>query len=88
MPILKPEVYMKEKRFLSTGAGKDPSVRAGPNTYSVDEGDTDKIIRINRAEQEALYQRQAKLMTQQFCQQLCCAGLVGGGLALAGAGGR
>lgn len=84
MPILRPNVYLKEKRFVNTG--EDKNVRAGPNTYSVDDGDADDIIRIKQAEQAAIQKRQSALMSQQFCQQLCCAGLVGGALAIGGAG--
>ena len=84
MPILRPNVYLKEKRFVNTG--EDKNFRAGANVYSVDDGDADDIIRIKQAEQAAIQKRQSALMSQQFCQQLCCAGLVGGALAVAGAG--
>jgi len=84
MPILRPNVYLKEKRFVNTG--EDKNFRAGPNIYEVGEGDANDIIRIKQAEQAAIQKRQSALMSQQFCQQLCCAGLIGGGLAIAGAG--
>ena len=67
-------------------SGEDKNFRAGANVYSVDDGDADDIIRIKQAEQAAIQKRQSALMTQQFCQHLCCAGLIGGGLAIAGAG--
>ncbi len=34
----------------------------------------------------AQYRADSKLMQQAFCQRLCCAGLIGGALALGGAG--
>ena len=34
----------------------------------------------------AQYKADSALMRQAFCQRLCCAGLIGGGLAIAGAG--
>jgi hypothetical protein len=87
MPILKPNVYLKEKRFVNTGAGKDTlGVRAGANVYEVGDGDTDNIIRIKQAEQEALLKRQSALMSQAFCQRLCCAAILGGAVAAGGAG--
>jgi hypothetical protein len=82
MPILKPEIYMKEKRFANTGVGKDtPGVRAGPNVYEVGDGDVDDIIRIENQKTA----NQMKINNQLLCYRLCCAGIIGGALAIGGA---
>ena len=80
MPILRPNVYLKEKRFVNTG--EDKNVRAGTNVYTVDDGDADDIIAIENAK----YRNQSKLMSQAFCQRLCCAAILGGAIAAGGAG--
>lgn len=80
MPILRPNVYLKEKRFVNTGEEKN--FRAGPNVYEVGDGDADDIIRIENQKTE----NQMKINNQLFCQRLCCAGLIGGALAIGGAG--
>ena len=79
--LLTPKVYLKDPVPIVpvTGSGKFD----GTFREDIDEQGRVAVV---KAEQEALYQRQSKLMQQQFCQQLCCAGLLGGGLALAGAG--
>jgi hypothetical protein len=76
MPILRPNVYLKEKRFVNTG--EDKNVRAGTNVYTVDDGDADDIIRIENAKYN--------ILSQAFCQRLCCAAILGGAIAAGGAG--
>ena len=77
--LLTPKVYLQDPKTVSvvpvTGAGK------GDVTIREDIDGDDRVRLIN-----AQYQADSKLMQQAFCQRLCCAGLIGGGLALAGAG--
>jgi len=75
--LLTPKVYLQDPVPVVpiTGAGK------GDVTIREDLDDRARIGMIN-----AQYQADSKLMQQAFCQRLCCAGLIGGGLALAGAG--
>lgn len=75
--LLTPKVYLKDPVPVVpiTGAGK------GDVTIREDLDDRARIGMIN-----AQYQADSKLMQQAFCQRLCCAGLIGGGLALAGGG--
>tara|TARA_B110000495_G_C22848992_1_gene495051 strand:- start:505 stop:750 length:246 start_codon:yes stop_codon:yes gene_type:complete len=80
MPILRPNVYLKEKRFVNTG--EDKNVRAGTNVYTVDDGDADDIIRIENQKTA----NQMKINNQLFCQRLCCAAILGGAIAAGGAG--
>ena len=77
--LLTPKVYLQDPVPVVpiTGAGK------GDVTIREDIDGDDRVRLIN-----AQYQADSKLMQQAFCQRLCCAGLIGGGLALAGAGGR
>ena len=75
--LLTPKVYLQDPVPVVpiTGAGK------GDVTIREDIDGDDRVRLIN-----AQYQADSKLMQQAFCQRLCCAGLIGGGLALAGAG--
>ena len=75
--LLTPKVYLQDPVPVVpiTGAGK------GDVTIREDIDGDDRVRSIN-----AQYQADSKLMQQAFCQRLCCAGLIGGGLALAGAG--
>ena len=77
--LLTPKVYLQPPVPVVpvTGSGKFDG------TFREDLDDNARIGMIN-----AQYQADSKLMQQAFCQRLCCAGLIGGGLALAGAGGR
>ena len=74
--LLTPKVYLQDPVPVVpvTGAGKDVTIR--------EDIDGDDRVRLINAQ----YQADSKLMQQEFCQRLCCAGLIGGGLALAGAG--
>ena len=75
--LLTPKVYLQDPVPVVpiTGAGK------GDVTIREDIDGDDRVRLIN-----AQYQADSKLMQQAFCQRLCCAGPIGGGLALAGAG--
>ena len=75
--LLTPKVYLQDPVPVVpiTGAGK------GDVTIREDIDGDDRVRLIN-----AQYQADSKLMQQAFCQRLCCAGLIGGALALGGAG--
>lgn len=75
--LLTPKVYLQPPVPVVpvTGNGKFDG------TFREDLDDKARIGMIN-----AQYQADSKLMQQAFCQRLCCAGLIGGGLALVGAG--
>ena len=75
--LLTPKVYLQDPVPVVpvTGSGKFDG------TFREDLDDKARIGMIN-----AQYQADSKLMQQAFCQRLCCAGLIGGALALGGAG--
>ena len=79
--LLTPKVYLQDPVPVVpiTGAGK------GDVTIREDIDGDDRVRLVN-----AQYQADSKLMQQAFCQsciqQLCCAGLLVGGAALAGGG--
>ena len=74
--LLTPKVYLKDPLpVVSVGAGK--------YIEDIDEKGRAEVAERTIAAQ---YKADSALMQQAFCQRLCCAGLIGGGLALAGAG--
>ena len=87
--LLTPKVYLKEP-FYSSGIDKNQEavpiidVGASKNVTVRNIEDLEDEARIGMI--RAQYQANSKLMQQAFCQRLCCAGLIGGALAIGGAG--
>lgn len=77
--LLTPKVYLQPPVPVVpvTGAGKFD----GTFREDIDGDDRVRLI-------EAKYKADSALMSQRFCQQLCCAGLIGGALAAGGGVGR